>query len=107
MRKVNLKTVASAVRRLARDNRGNTMAIVAGAIIPLTAVIGGGLDIARAHLAQSRLSQACDAAALAGRRAMSNEDIETAEARSEQVLQLQFPAGLYGNGVVHADHHAP
>ena len=96
MRKLNRKTVASAVLRLARDNRGNTMAIIAGAIIPLTAVIGGGLDIARAHLAQSRLSQACDAAALAGRRAMSNEDIETAKPEANKFFNFNFPQGYMG-----------
>jgi Flp pilus assembly protein TadG len=72
------------------------MAIVAGAIIPLTAVIGGGLDIARAHLAQSRLSQACDAAALAGRRAMSNEDVETAKPEANKFFNFNFPQGYMG-----------
>ncbi len=72
------------------------MAIIAGAIIPLTAVIGGGLDIARAHLAQSRLSQACDAAALAGRRAMSNEDIETAKPEANKFFNFNFPQGYMG-----------
>ncbi|QNP43213.1 TadE/TadG family protein [Sphingomonas daechungensis] len=96
MRKSVFKHLATACRRLARDNRGNTMAIVAGAIIPLTAVIGGGLDIARAHLAQSRLSQACDAAALAGRRAMSNEDIETAKPEATKFFNFNFPQGYMG-----------
>lgn len=96
MRKTGLWQMASAARRLLRDNRGNTMAIIAGAIIPLTAVIGGGLDIARAHLAQSRLSQACDAAALAGRRAMSNEDIETAKPEATKFFNFNFPQGYLG-----------
>ena len=72
------------------------MAIVAGAIIPLTAVIGGGLDVARANLAQSRLSQACDAAALAGRRAMSNEDIETAKPEATKFFNFNFPQNYMG-----------
>ena len=55
MRKAVFPAIAAAAKRLAQDQRGNTMAIIAGAIIPLTAVIGGGLDIARAHLAQSRM----------------------------------------------------
>ena len=96
MRKTVLNRVASAIFRLARDNRGNTMAIVAGAIIPLTAVIGGGLDVARANLAQSRLSQACDAAALAGRRAMSNEDIETAKPEATKFFNFNFPQKYMG-----------
>ena len=96
MRRSILNQVASAAVRLARDSRGNTMAIIAGAIIPLTAVIGGGLDIARAHLAQSRLSQACDAAALAGRRAMSNEDVETAKPEANKFFNFNFPQGYMG-----------
>jgi Flp pilus assembly protein TadG len=88
--------VIAATKRLARDQRGNTMAIIAGAIIPLTAVIGGGLDIARAHLAQSRLSQACDAAALAGRRAMNNDDIETAKPEATKFFSFNFPQGYMG-----------
>lgn len=96
MRKSVFKRLTNAGSRLARNERGNTMAVIAGAIIPLTAVIGGGLDIARAHLAQSRLSQACDAAALAGRRAMSNEDIETAKPEANKFFNFNFPQGYMG-----------
>jgi Flp pilus assembly protein TadG len=93
MHKPILKRLASAAGRIARDNRGNTMAVVAAAIIPMTAVIGGGFDVARARLAQSRLSQACDAAALAGRRAMSNEDVETAKPEALKFFNFNFPQG--------------
>ena len=96
MRKFVLKRLLAAGGRLVHNERGNTMAVIAGAIIPLTAVIGGGLDIARAHLAQSRLSQACDAAALAGRRAMSNEDIETAKPEANKFFNFNFPQGYMG-----------
>ena len=85
--------LAAAGQRLARNERGNTMAVIAGAIIPLAAVFGGGLDVARAHLAQSRLSQACDAAALAGRRAMTTEDIETAKPEANKFFNFNFPQG--------------
>jgi Flp pilus assembly protein TadG len=57
--------------RLRRDRAGNTMAMVAAAIIPLAGLIGGGVDMSRAYMARERLQQACDAAALAGRRAMT------------------------------------
>lgn len=96
MRKTLLKSLATAARQLGRDERGNALVLVAAAIIPLTAVIGGGLDIARIHLAQSRLSQACDAAALAGRRAMSNEDIETAKPEATKFFNFNFPQGYLG-----------
>ena len=41
--------------RLCRDTRGNTLAIVAASLVPLTAMIGSGLDMSRAYLAQNRL----------------------------------------------------
>jgi len=93
MRRSAFHCLSTAARKLASDDRGNAMVLVAAAIIPLTAVIGGGLDIARIHLAQSRLSQACDAAALAGRRAMSNEDIETAKPEATKFFNFNFPQG--------------
>lgn len=56
--------------RLIHDVRANTMAIMAAALIPLTGLIGGGLDISRLYITKTRLQHACDAAALAGRKAM-------------------------------------
>ena len=56
--------------RLARDVRGNTMAIMGAALIPLAGMVGGGVDIARMYIVKTRLQHACDAGALAGRKAM-------------------------------------
>jgi Flp pilus assembly protein TadG len=56
--------------RLARDTRGNTLAIMAIALFPLAGMIGGGLDIGRLYIVKTRLQHACDAGALAGRKAM-------------------------------------
>ena len=69
------KTRASSSARgflgsLARDTRGNVLAIVAAAILPMTAFVGAGLDLSRAYLVRTRLQQACDAGVLAGRRTM-------------------------------------
>ena len=55
---------------LRRDVRGNTMAIMAAAIIPLAGMVGGGVDIARLYIVKTRLQHACDAGALAGRKSM-------------------------------------
>ncbi len=85
--------VQAGLRRLIRDEGGNTFVIVAAAVIPLMGVVGGGLDLARAHLAKSRLSQACDAAALAGRRAMTNDDVETAKPEATKFFNYNFPQG--------------
>jgi Flp pilus assembly protein TadG len=57
--------------RILRDSTANTIAIAAAALIPLTALIGGGIDVSRAYMAKTQLQSACDAGVLAGRRAMS------------------------------------
>ena len=55
---------------LARDTRGNTIAIIAASIIPLAGMVGGGVDISRMYIVKTRLQHACDAGALAGRKMM-------------------------------------
>ena len=63
-----VKRGASAVVRLARalraDRRGNIMMMTGLAIIPLTFVIGFGVDYAKAEKLQTKLNAAADAAAL-------------------------------------------
>jgi hypothetical protein len=54
--------------RLARDRSGNTLAIVAASIAPLLALVGGGIDMGRSYLSETRLQQACDAGVLAARK---------------------------------------
>lgn len=56
--------------RLLRDRRGNAMTIMAMAFIPMAGMVGGGVDISRMYILKTRLQHACDAGALAGRKAM-------------------------------------
>jgi Flp pilus assembly protein TadG len=56
--------------RLRTDVRGNTLAMMAAALIPLAGMVGGGIDLARMYITKTRLQHACDAGALAGRKAM-------------------------------------
>jgi Flp pilus assembly protein TadG len=83
--------------RLLGDARGNTLAIVGAALIPLTAMIGSGVDMSRAYMAKTRLQSACDAAALAGRRVMQNDQL-SAEVTAESIrfFNFNFRQGLYG-----------
>ena len=60
------------LRSLLRDRAGNTVMIVAGAMIPLLAIIGGGIDMGRSYLTESRLQQACDAGVLAARKKLGS-----------------------------------
>ncbi|WP_068076453.1 TadE/TadG family type IV pilus assembly protein [Novosphingobium lentum] len=88
--------------RLARDRAGNTLAIVAAAIIPLIGMLGSGLDMGRAYLAQSRLQQACDAGALAARKSLgsvaptSGAIPEAAATIGQRFFNVNFRDGSYG-----------
>ena len=78
--------------RLFRDRRGNTLAIVGAAMIPLAAMIGSGVDMSRAYMAKTRLQSACDAAALAGRRVMQNDSLGTnVEPEARRFFHFNFP----------------
>lgn len=83
--------------RLRRDARGNTLVMVAISLLPLLAMIGSGIDMGRGYLAQSRLQQACDAAALAGRRAMTGGVLDdAARTEAEKFFRFNFPTGTLG-----------
>lgn len=93
---------AGMLRRLARDRAGNTMAIIAAAIAPLLAMVGGGVDMGRSYLAQSRLQQACDAGVLAARKrlgsaaAVTGEIPDDAAEVGQRFFNVNFRAGSYG-----------
>jgi Flp pilus assembly protein TadG len=84
----------SFLTRLRRDSRGNTLAMAGAALVPITGMIGSGLDMSRAYMAQAKLQNACDAAALAARRDMSGETWTTsARTEGERFFDFNFPAG--------------
>ena len=83
--------------RLRRDVRGNTLAIVAAAMIPLIAMVGGGIDVSRMYLAKVRLQHACDAGALAGRKAMGAGTWAQTNPNPNVIAQ-QFFDGNYRTG---------
>ncbi|PHQ63036.1 MAG: pilus assembly protein TadG, partial [Sphingobium sp.] len=54
------------------------------------------LDMSRAYMARARLQQACDAAALAGRRAMTTSSMTTANiAEAKKFFDFNFPEGTF------------
>lgn len=59
--------------RIARDNRGNVLMIFAASLFPLLALIGSGIDMGRAYLAETRLQQACDSGVLAARKRLGTQ----------------------------------
>ncbi|MES2289368.1 MAG: TadE/TadG family type IV pilus assembly protein [Pseudomonadota bacterium] len=67
---------AGLLTRLRRDARGNTLAMMAMATIPLAGMVGSAVDIGRGYLIKSRLQQACDAGVLAARRSMTTNTMD-------------------------------
>jgi Flp pilus assembly protein TadG len=58
--------------RLRRDVRGNTLALMAAMLVPLAALSGSAVDLSRIYAVKTRLQQACDVGALAGRKMMTD-----------------------------------
>ena len=86
----------SFLARLRDNTSGNTLAIVGAALIPLTAMIGSGVDMSRAYMAKTRLQSACDSAALAGRRVLVNDTLDdNAIAEARRYFNFNFPQGIY------------
>lgn len=84
--------------RLLNDSRGNTLALVAAALVPLTAMIGSGVDASRAYMTKTRLQQACDAGVLAARKKMTGATLDSASRTQGQAFFTNnFPAGVFGS----------
>lgn len=89
------------VRRLLRDRRGNAMFLTAAAILPIIGLLGSGIDIGRAYMAQLRLQQACDAGVLAGRRAMAGSTYTSAaQAEANKMFNFNYTSAAYGSSGV-------
>ena len=70
MTSVRTKSIRALLRRLRDDKRGTMAAVMAVAAVPIIGVAGVGVDTARGYMLKQRMSQALDAAALAGGRAI-------------------------------------
>ena len=83
--------------RLRSDVAGNAIMLVAGAIFPLTAMIGSGVDMSRIYLVKSRLQQACDAGALATRQSLGGGASLTNSIKDQGTafFNNNFTAGLF------------
>ncbi|MFA5965756.1 MAG: TadE/TadG family type IV pilus assembly protein [Sphingomonas sp.] len=83
-----------------RNTRGNTLAIMAIAMVPLAGLMGGGIDISRMYITKTRLQHACDAGALAGRKAMGggtwSQSNGLPNTTAQQFFDANFPTSSYG-----------
>ncbi len=87
--------------RLRRDIAGNTLALLAAGLFPLLALVGGGIDMGRNYLAQTRLQQACDAGTLAARKKLGTQVVIDGNVPADVVtignrfFNLNYRSGAY------------
>lgn len=86
------------LKQLKRDESGNALLIMAGALVPILIAVGIGVDVGRTYTAKSRLQSACDAGVLAARQIMEgtswNETRDGGEGR--RFFDFNFPANSFG-----------
>lgn len=87
----------SLFRRIASDATANTLAFSAASMVPVMAMVGGGIDTSRFYMAQTRLQAACDAGALAARYAMLTDTLtDEARQKGEEFFDQNFPEDIFG-----------
>jgi len=80
--------------RLLKSRRANVLPIVAAGLVPMTAMIGGAVDMSRVYMVKSRIQQACDAAVLAGRRSMDQGTYDDEDrAVADDFFNINFTTG--------------
>ena len=80
--------------RLRRDTSGNTLAIAAAAMVPLIGIVGGAVDMSRIYIIKTRLQHACDAGALAGRKAMGSGQWSQSNYAARDAAEKFFDANI-------------
>lgn len=100
LRPTAVTSARATMAALARDKRGNTLAIVAASLIPLAGMVGGGVDLSRMYIVKTRLQHACDAGALAGRKQMGGGtwafNNYAARGAAERFFDANIQASPYG-----------
>ncbi|MFM5916993.1 MAG: pilus assembly protein TadG-related protein [Novosphingobium sp.] len=96
------RTALTWIKALLRDRGGNTLALIAAALFPMLALLGGGIDMGRSYLSQSRLQQACDSGVLAARKKLGSAVVTTGVIPADvaevgnRFFNLNFHDGAYG-----------
>ena len=100
MKNVEANKVSGVMSRLLKNEEGNIIALFAAAVIPVVGLVGGGFDMSRIYLTQTRLQGACDAGALIGRKTMGlgtwAANSNAAITQAERLFDQNFPSGAYG-----------
>ena len=99
---VSVMGQSAMLARLARNTAGNTSLIVAASIAPLLALVGGGIDMGRSYLTESRLQQACDSGVLAARKKLGSSVVAdglvpaAVATTGNRFFNINFRNGTYG-----------
>lgn len=103
-KKLETKSLAGVLSRLCKDEAGNTIAIMAAAVVPVIGLVGGSVDMSRIYLTQARLQAACDAGSLMGRKVMAGgawaDNSNRANTEALKAFAANFENGAYGTGTV-------
>ena len=97
-----LSRATALLTRLRQDCAGNTLAMIAAAVFPLLGMVGGGIDMGRSYLSQSRLQQACDSGVLAARKKLGSQVVTTGVIPDDvgqvgnRFFSFNFRDGSYG-----------
>jgi len=87
-----------------RDERGQSLIIIAGTFVALLALVGLVTDVAIIYVNNGHLRQAVDSAAVAAvNQYRERREIDEIYASAAEFLQLQLPAGLYNAEVYWCD----
>jgi Flp pilus assembly protein TadG len=102
--KFEANNVRGILTRLLKNEAGNVIAIMAAAVVPVIGLVGGGVDVSRLYLAQTRLQAACDAGSLMGRKVMGGSQWADysgrANQQAERAFNANFEPGAFGTGTV-------
>lgn len=99
MMRRQLRQVHAWWRRFVADQSGNVLILMALAIIPLTFVVGMGVDYSRAEKLQTKLNAAADAAVLA---AVDASMMQQSDAAAQAAAKAMFEGQIAGlNGLIY------
>lgn len=101
---IEANSLAGVMSRLMKNEAGNVIAIMAAAVVPVIGLVGGGVDMSRLYLAQTRLQAACDAGSLMGRKVMAGgawaDNSGNANTQAIKAFNANFEPGGFGTGAV-------
>lgn len=84
------------LQALLQSSAGNTLAIMAAAMLPMSMMVGSAVDMARLYVVKVRLQQACDAGALAGRKFMTGDALDAnATQQAQNFFSNNFRSGWF------------